>query len=199
MAWLYAVTHRDSGRIYIGWTSFENAEIRWDQHKLAALRYRSRQLFCKAIRKYGVDAFDWEVVQWFDTDAEAKQAEIYWIDRLNTNALRGGHGYNMTDGGDGLTGPQSPELRGKINEALRRPDVREKMSAWQRGRLLSEEHRTNIRDTMRSPEARQKMSEIKRKLFASGHVQRHSPEAKAKISAARKKYWAERRARTKDA
>jgi len=99
---VYIVTLRENGQPYVGWTS-QPVEKRWLQHKQAALR-KSSDYFYRALTKYGFDAFDWEIVQHFDTANEAKQAEIFWIAELNTNTCRDGFGYNETDGGEGITG-----------------------------------------------------------------------------------------------
>lgn len=98
---LYIVTLRENGKSYIGWT--DDIKYRWQRHKRDAFN-GSKTYFHRALKKYGPDAFDWGIVQAFDTEDEAKQAEIFWIAELNTNHCHGGFGFNSTFGGDGSKG-----------------------------------------------------------------------------------------------
>lgn len=64
-------------------------------------------MFHCAIRKYGEDAFTWEIIDTAMTEDELNEKEKYWIsshDSFN-------NGYNMTEGGDGfsrITGENHP-------------------------------------------------------------------------------------------
>jgi len=120
MITLYVVIHLLTGKSYIGWTS-RDVVVRWNEHKQDAFRVcRSRSYyFHNALRKHGSDAFSWEVVQHFDTEDEAKQAEIFWIAELNTNVNRGGFGYNETDGGEGNNGYYNEENRKKASDRVK--------------------------------------------------------------------------------
>lgn len=51
---IYMVTHRDSGRFYVGQTRY-SASHRWNVHKSAA-RTRANTYFYKAIRAHGPEA-----------------------------------------------------------------------------------------------------------------------------------------------
>lgn len=155
---LYIVTHRDSGKPYIGWT--ENLEKRWREHRKKAL-LGSRCYFHRALAKYGFEAFSWEEIQCFDTPEEAKQAEIFWIAALNTNHCRDGFGFNSTDGGDGVIGRRHTKvhrLRLSQDSVARRPEVRAKMKATRLA--MGENHpskRTSFRKRMsgsRNPAAK---------------------------------------------
>lgn len=142
---LYIVTHRDSGKPYIGWTSQAFKARRW-RHEYDA-EHGSSYYFHRALMKHGFEAFNWEVIQCFDTPEEAKQAEIFWIAELNTNVKRGGFGYNETDGGDGACGYQHDEsaLR-RIAEASRLSSTRES----KRLKMLSK----GVDHASKQPEAR---------------------------------------------
>lgn len=108
---VYKHTNRITGKAYIGYTHL-TIEERWKQH-VHATRGKRRSLFLNALISYGVHDDVWlhEILGSYDTEQEAKQAEINWIAILKTNGLREGHeGYNMTDGGDGtrMFGPINP-------------------------------------------------------------------------------------------
>lgn len=125
---VYIVTLRENGKPYVGWT--DDVAKRWRRHLRNAAN-GSKWYFHCALRKYGEDAFDWEIVQSFASEEEAKQAEIFWIAELNTNHCRDGHGFNSTDGGDGVVGHRHTfEHRQhlSINSVAKRPEVRAKMS-----------------------------------------------------------------------
>lgn len=189
---LYIVTHLLSGKSYLGWTS-RNVRIRWDEHKQDAKRPCC--YFHNALRKHGADAFAWEVVQCFDSEDEAKQAEIFWIAELNTNINRGGFGYNETDGGEGNNGYYNEENRRKASDRvkalgdahnMRQPEARKRQAERMRETELNPLLRNDVRAAIsarmkalgdahpaRNPEHHQKMVEGSK-----------SPESLAKRSAA---------------
>jgi group I intron endonuclease len=123
------VTHKDSGKLYIGWT---NDFVKRQRQHLKKARLGSSCYFHRALAKHGFKAFKWEIIQYFDTPEEAKQAEIFWISYLNTNHCRNGYGYNSTDGGDGALGARhTAEHRLHLSQhsIAKRPEVRAKMKA----------------------------------------------------------------------
>lgn len=103
----YLVTNRLNGKRYIGATKY-NAAHRWKGHVKGA-REDSKSLLARAIRKYGVEAFDIETIacaiNWKDLGA-TEQALI--ADRQPE--------YNLTAGGDGVK-PYSEDLRSRISAA----------------------------------------------------------------------------------
>ena len=52
--------------------------------------------FHEAIRKYGFEDFDWEVIDSAETLEELNEKEIFWINKLNTLSP---NGYNLEKGG----------------------------------------------------------------------------------------------------
>ncbi len=186
---LYVVEHVVSGRCYVGWTSKPTTE-RWANHRGYA-RAVGKTYFHKALRKHGPDAFEWFVVQHFDTDGEARAAEIYWIDRLRTFGVRL---YNLTDGGDGILGHRhSEEARAK----MRRPkslEHRAKLRAANLGKSsstkgcrLSEEMKAKLSAAKKgkpSPRRGVPMSEEQKLRLADKLRQPKTPEHREKLRAA---------------
>jgi group I intron endonuclease len=86
-----------NGKVYIGITS-QKPESRWKGGK----KYAYNQIVGRAIEKYGWDAIRHDVV--FDgmSEGEAKAKEIELIKKYN--AQNPECGYNLTAGGDGMTG-----------------------------------------------------------------------------------------------
>ncbi len=97
---VYRATHRISGDVYVGWTSVDPVQ-RWSIHWYEATKRRRPYHFYNALRKYGREAFTWEVVNSYETQEEAKTAEIDLIAELSKQGVRL---YNKTAGGDGGPG-----------------------------------------------------------------------------------------------
>ena len=87
-------------KVYIGFT--KNFEQRKKLHEWEANR-NPKYPFQRAIRKYGKAAFNWEVIYCSkDADHCLKVMEPYFIQLHKAN--HPAHGYNLTTGGDGLSG-----------------------------------------------------------------------------------------------
>ncbi len=163
---VYIVTHV-SGKPYIGWTS-QPVEKRWKEHRYIA-KHKPRDYFHNALRKHGEHEFVWEVVQCFDSEDEAKQAEIFWIAELSANVNRGGFGYNETDGGEGIMGYRhTEESRRKIGEASRKMGDAHPMKLEENRRKASERVKAlGDAHNMRQPEARKRQAERMREIGAN--------------------------------
>ena len=89
-----------SGKSYIGLTS-KSIDERFSGHCIQAFSQNSQTHFHQAIRKYGKDSFESEIlVENIETFEEAAEFEIMFISEFNTFEA----GYNMTKGGRGLNG-----------------------------------------------------------------------------------------------
>lgn len=133
MAVIYKATNKINGKSYIGFAT--NFPKRRSTHKHDALVKMKDHLFHRAIRKYGWEAFEWEIIK---TQATLND-EIEMIESHNTYSHTG-HGYNLTKGGDGNVGwVMREETRAKIAS---------KAMGHKRcvGRVLSEETKQKIRD-----------------------------------------------------
>lgn len=95
---IYKITNTVNQKAYIGQT-IKSAEIRWKEHQQHAFGSHindQNKVLYKAIRKYGLDKFTFEVLQdGITTAEELDKAEIYWINHYNTFLK----GYNETLGG----------------------------------------------------------------------------------------------------
>lgn len=112
---VYKITNRINGMSYVGKTIFDLAHRR-SRHINNALNNRDNIYFHNAIKKYGADNFDWDVVDECGDIDELNRLEIYYIgffDSFN-------NGYNMTKGGDGSVGYELTEShKQKISEACK--------------------------------------------------------------------------------
>lgn len=93
---IYKITNQQTNKSYIGWTA-QPIVTRWTQHKKLALKNKDNRPFYNAIRKYGVDCWNVELLEEVSTKAIGKQREIEYIELYCTYH----NGYNATRGGDG--------------------------------------------------------------------------------------------------
>lgn len=108
-----------SGKVYIGITKHKNPKERWERGRA----YRRQGFFWNAVQKYGWDNIKHEVLLEGVTKSEAVYAEKYLIRWYKIHGIS----YNITDGGDGVTGhtpwnkgiPCSEEIKQKISNANR--------------------------------------------------------------------------------
>lgn len=93
MTGIYKITNLINGRIYIG--QAQNINRRIYEHKIG--KGINEQCVDKAIQKYGVDNFQFDVIE--ECTAELlNEREVYWINYYNSFF----DGYNLTLGGQGV-------------------------------------------------------------------------------------------------
>ena len=97
MGCIYRAKNTTNGMCYIGKTENTLAQ-RKVEHKCEVGRGAKSLLHC-AIREYGWDAFEWIVLTERDESKELSLCEIGLIAILLTKTP---HGYNMSDGGEGM-------------------------------------------------------------------------------------------------
>jgi len=96
---VYKITCKVTDMSYYGFTS-TTLEYRWEGHCSDAIEYNSNNKFHKNIRELGIENWNLEVLETFDTEFFAKAYEIYCIDKFDSIK----NGYNSTQGGDGTNG-----------------------------------------------------------------------------------------------
>jgi len=109
---IYKIKNKVNGKIYIGQT-IRNLNKRIGFHLIA------KSLVGNALRKYALQCFDVSVIDFADTKAMLDEKEKEYIRLYNCKAP---NGYNLTDGGDGITGAigikHSEEWNRKISNSL---------------------------------------------------------------------------------
>ena len=115
---IYKITNLVNGKMYIG----QSIDIykRWKEHNNIAFRTTSKSYnypLYKAIRKYGIDNFKFEIIEECSIE-KLNDKEIYYIDKYNTCIFnKNSFGYNMTLGGEGHRGyKHSEETKQKISK-----------------------------------------------------------------------------------
>lgn len=89
--------------MYIGKTQYTNPQKRWKEHLSDSQNpNRNHRALYRAINKYGIDNFTFEIIE--ETN-NPEEREIYYIAQYNTYH----YGYNETLGGDGASYLELPE------------------------------------------------------------------------------------------
>lgn len=179
MYYLYRIINQVNQKVYIGQSNKEKE--RWRQHKYFAKNpEKTGQYIHRAMAKYGVENFIYEVISICKTSEDADFTETQLINQYNSRNKE--NGYNLAPGGDipwnrglpkelnPLTGvPRSEETKRKISEAtigkIMPPcseDRKQKMSEKYSGRTLPaawvEKIANSHRGKKRSAESKQRMS-----------------------------------------
>lgn len=118
---IYLATCLINGKQYVGQTVRANPDDRKHRHFRDA-KDGGQTIFCRALRKYGEKNFSFEVI-WQTNDALSlgisEQAFIVLFDTLTPR------GYNMREGG--VRGRFTAEAKKKIQDALSRPEIQDKL------------------------------------------------------------------------
>lgn len=152
MSVIYVRTNLINGKKYVG--QAVDIERRQSDWNCLTQPYAGKAIN-RARAKYGIDAFDFEILKECD-DKELDFWEKYYIKELNTKVP---YGYNMTNGGEGMSGcPVSEETRKKMSEANKGKEP------WNKGKtnIFSEETKRKISEAQKgkhfSEETKRKLS-----------------------------------------
>lgn len=96
MHYLYRITDKLNNKVYIGQSNKENE--RWRQHKYYARQEKPIQYISRAIKKYGVENFIYEVIACCHTQEDADELETQLIKQYDSQNSK--LGYNIAPGGD---------------------------------------------------------------------------------------------------
>lgn len=135
MYYIYRFTNKNNGKIYIGKTN--NVERRQIEH-LSKSKTSNNGHFYNAIRKYGFDCFEMDILIECENEDEAYLKETDYIKLYKSNEKD--FGYNSTLGGEGLKGI-SEDTRRKMSENAKLR-IGEKNGFF--GKKPSEEHKRKI-------------------------------------------------------
>jgi group I intron endonuclease len=169
-----------SGKSYIGQTKYD-LDVRFKQHVIEAINKESHYMFHQALRKYGPENFESEILEIIEDYNNIDEREKHWISYYDTY----NNGYNMTEGGYGrpYDWKHSDESKQKMSEyAKNRADehkakISESLKGrnpWNKGLKLTEDQKKSY-GHKHSEETKQKLSNLKKGT-------KHSEETKQKIS-----------------
>lgn len=161
---IYKAENKVNGKVYIGKT-IQKLYVRKKRHKFDSFNIIPSGYFHRAIRKHGWDNFEWSILCETDSESKLKTLEKFYIAAYRKMGVC----YNMTDGGEGLSGwYHSEETRKKISLKNKgktiSKETREKLSeinkgkkltettilklkgrpAWNKGKALSDDHKRKL-------------------------------------------------------
>ena len=143
MGYVYKITNTINNKAYIGISIHEPENRRIREH----LSGRGNRIIANAVKKYGKDAFTYEVLEENVFDEFLRDLEVAYIANFNTVAP---HGYNLDSGGD---------KHKKLSDETRR-----KLSEAHKGKKLSEEHRRKLSEAHKSRKRKPHSAETRRKI-----------------------------------
>lgn len=112
---IYKATNKVNGKVYIGQTKTTLKARIWKHKGTYLHKDYSHLCFYKALKEYGLDSFEWEIIETVYTSQELNEREKYWIDHYKSF---GEGGYNSTNGGIGIGGHKhSMEAKNKMRES----------------------------------------------------------------------------------
>jgi group I intron endonuclease len=180
MAYIYRILNKLTKKCYIGETKCIDVSRRWNQHKQTIEINKGCPALRDAVKKYGIDNFEFSVLI-ICFDDERFKYEIEYIKKYNSVVP---NGYNITNGGEGggFQGKtHTEEVKNIIKNKLKQkfidnPELKKQMS--ERNKIV-----------MKNPEVREK---IKNGISNSEKYQKAirapRPSVKRKISEGLKKY-----------
>lgn len=171
---IYLIKCLGNGKMYIGKT-IQQFEKRWKDHiRELKKSIHVNKYLQRSWDKYGEENFVFEIVEELNIQnsniEKFNNLEIYYIKKLNTKTP---HGFNMTDGGEGVLG------------MLITDEYREKMSKIKKGTKWVDGQREKFSELMKTNhpmKGKKHTEETKLKMSKSQAGRKHSEETKKKIS-----------------
>ena len=122
---IYKATNKTNGKCYVGQT-IKSLNKRKYYHNWDSKRHNHK--FACAIKKYGIDGFNWEVICEDILEKHLDEYEVFYIDFYSSFRM----GYNCSEGGKAHRGyKHTDKTRRKISKALK-------------GKKRTEEHCKNL-------------------------------------------------------
>lgn len=173
---IYKATLKFDGRVYIGQTVKHLAK-RITEHKHAG-KNPKYDYFHSAIKKYGIENFDWEIIKECFSKQELDLEEDKFIELYNSR--NSDKGFNLKAGGS--YGKHSEETKKIISEGK----IAEKngmfgKEPWNKGKNLTDEHKNKIKTKFKKGQV--PWNKGKKGTYSTGE---RNDETKRKISNGKK-------------
>lgn len=181
----YKITNLVNGKVYIGKTN--RPRERWLEHQSRVMGYP----ISNAIQKYGIDNFSFEIIAIGESETEINKSETLFIKQHRSNINRYGKlfGYNLTDGGEGITGWKHSEVvrqqMSKSHVGLRPTEENlRKRSKSRTGILHTKETKMQIREHSAKAKLNLEIAELIREEYKVGDTSHTKLGLKYNVSSA---------------
>jgi group I intron endonuclease len=159
---VYKLTNTKTGKGYVGQT-VQTLSARWVEHASHARNKTTDSYIGRAINKYGSEAFYVEVLHECESREELDFVEILYIVLLNTKVPQG---YNMAEGGSGLSGWKNSKGHTPTEETRHKLSIAGKGNTNALGKKYPEEFGTRVsaalKNRVRHKESYEKMAATRR-------------------------------------
>jgi len=156
---VYKATNRIDGKVYIGQTIYTLRTRRMEHERVVGIK---TDYFHNALNKYGIENFDWVVLDYAETQEDLDEKEIFYIKKFRSFVdFEDSNGYNLI-------------LGNEVSESTKK-----KLSEASKDREVSEETRTKLSKTATG---RKHSAETKKKIAMSMLGKKHSTSTRLKIS-----------------
>jgi group I intron endonuclease len=149
---VYRFTNKINGKIYVGQT-IQELEKRVKNHIKESKKSNNRPIL-NAIKKYGIENFDIQIIDSALTHEELDTKEIKWIEELNCLTPSG---YNILGGGQ-FKMKTTEEFSKRISEGLKNSEkwnttknseeykkkILDSFIRWNKGKKFNEEHKLKL-------------------------------------------------------
>jgi group I intron endonuclease len=183
MHYLYRITNQLNNKVYIG--QAVDPSRRWTDHKWNAKQENPIQYISRAMGKYGVENFIFEVIATCRTQEDANETETILIQQYNSRDKQ--FGYNIKPGGNNA--PHAEETKEKMRQATIQQIIEKGHPAA--GRIVTEEER-ELHRKARLEKPIEYTSELRKKMSESHIGIKDSEETKKRKSESAKEAWEKR-------
>jgi len=179
---IYKVENKITKKVYIGQTKF-SLNRRKTQHIIDCNKNNDNIYFYNAIRKYGIDSFEWKILCECKTKEELDEMEFHFIKQYNSLSP---YGYNLTLGGEGTHGykfsdAQKRKISKKLTGRILSEETKKKISEAHLGIPLTKEHRLKVSKGRKGKGPKNISFEHKKKIGDAVRGQKRSNETKQKM------------------
>ena len=164
--YIYTITNKQNNTVYVGQTIQKNPKMRWYDHQALARSGKLSHL-SNSIRKYGVENFEWTVIDTAKDIDELNEKEKYHLNEYRQL----GAVYNNREAGNNKT--HSKESIEKMRQVHKARHANNDIGGWTRRDGGAMKNKTHSADT-------------KEKISESLTGMKHTEESRKKMSEQRK-------------
>lgn len=152
---IYKITNKLNGEFYVGKTTKE-LNHRMRNHR-ATMNHGSKLHIHNAMRLYGAENFEIELIESVSDHSTLNEREIFWIEKLKPH-------YNTHKGGQGGSLPGRPDIKGDSRENWKNAFDRTGKTPWNKGKTNVGGHKWS---KPMSTEQREKISKFQKQNKAT--------------------------------